>query len=122
MALPARLRHAGDIALVGRVAQADPAEAELAVVGARATAATAPVVFPALVLGFAALTDLLGSLGHALTLLGGSVAALVLGLGLGVRLWVLFFQFFEGRLLGFCLQARLLVFPLFLGRFFLGFA
>src|SRR6201986_3070717 len=96
IALPARLRHAGDVALVGGLAQADPAEAELAVIGARATATTAAVVFPALILGFTALADLLGSLGHALTLLGGTVAALVralalgalvLGLRLGVRLW-----------------------------------
>src|SRR6201999_1855844 len=110
-----------------------PAEAELAVVGAGTTAATAAVVFPALILGFAALADLLGSLGHALlTLLGGTVAALVrapalgtlvvLGLGLGVRLWVLLFQFFEGGLLGFSLEPGLLVFALFLGGFFLRFA
>src|SRR6201999_2365219 len=64
IALPARLGHAGDVTLVGGLAQADPAEAELAVVSARATATTATVVFPALILGFTALTDLLGSLGH----------------------------------------------------------
>src|ERR1700712_753796 len=117
IALPARLRHAGDVALVGGLAQADPAEAELAVVGARATAATAAVVFAALILGFTALADLLGSLGHALlTLLGGALAglvvgalgALVLSFGLGVRLGILLFQFFEGCLLGLGLQARLL--------------
>src|SRR5689334_15191140 len=116
---------------MGGLAQADPAEAELAVVGARATAATAAVVRPALVLGFAALADLLGSLGHAwLTLLGGALAglvalgalALVLGLGLGVRLGVLLFQCFEGSLLGLGLQARLLFFFLFLGGFFFLFA
>src|ERR1700733_9744617 len=65
IALPARLGHAGDVTLVGGLAQADPAEAELAVISARATAATAAVVFPALILGFTALADLLGSLGHA---------------------------------------------------------
>src|ERR1700759_3191383 len=107
IALPARLGHAGDVALVGCLAQADPAEAEFAVIGARATAATATVVLPAFVLGFAALADLLGSLGHLLlTLLGGALAGLVLGalaaatlvlgLGLGVRLGVLLFQCFEG--------------------------
>src|ERR671933_198970 len=40
MRSPARLRHAGDEPLVGELAQADPAEAELAVHGARAPAAT----------------------------------------------------------------------------------
>src|SRR5438270_7238751 len=44
MALPARLGHAGDVALVGHLAQADPAEAELAEVRARAAAALAAVV------------------------------------------------------------------------------
>src|ERR1700740_1459086 len=92
IALPARLGHAGDVALVGCLAQADPAEAEFAVIGARATAATATVVLPAFVLGFAALSDLLGSLGHLLlALLGGALAGLValgaialVGLRLGV--------------------------------------
>src|ERR1700749_55099 len=64
IALPARLGHAGDVTLVGGLAQADPAEAEFAVVRAGAAAATAAVVFAALVLGFAALSGLLGSLGH----------------------------------------------------------
>src|SRR6185437_12470453 len=126
IALPAPLGHAGDVALGGRLAQADPAEAELAVVSARATATAATVVFPALILGFTALTDLLGSLGHAsLTLLGGAVATLggvlvraVLGLGTRVRLGVLLFQFVAGGLLRFGFQARLLVFPLFLSGFF----
>src|SRR4029450_1814041 len=39
--LPARFGHAGDLSLVCEVAQADPAEAELAVDGARASAAPA---------------------------------------------------------------------------------
>src|SRR4051812_4724024 len=44
MASPARLRHAGDVAVVRELAQADPAQAELAVHGARpAAAATARV-------------------------------------------------------------------------------
>src|ERR1700712_1461609 len=64
IALPARLRHAGDVALVGGVAQADPTEAELAVVGTRSPTAPAAVVFATLELCFAALSDLLGSLGH----------------------------------------------------------
>src|SRR5947208_7829529 len=42
--LPARLRHARDYALVGEVAQADPAEAELLVDGARPPAPVAPRV------------------------------------------------------------------------------
>src|ERR1700754_4601544 len=109
IALPARLGHAGDVTLVGGLAQADPAEAELAVISARATAATAAVVFPALVLGFAALADLLGSLGHALlTLLGGALAVFV---ALGAL-----------AVLGLGLQARLLFFFLFLGGFFFLFA
>src|ERR1700742_1479725 len=96
IALPARLGHAGDVALVGSLAQADPAQAELAVVGARAAATAAEGGFPALILGCAALADLLGSLSHALlTLLGGAVATLggavargVLGLRTRVRLGV----------------------------------
>src|SRR5829696_3194039 len=39
--LPARLGHAGDVALMGHLAQADPAQAELAVHGARAAALAA---------------------------------------------------------------------------------
>src|SRR6266480_734326 len=42
--LPARFRHARDYALVGEVAQADPAEAELLVDGARPPAPVAPRV------------------------------------------------------------------------------
>src|SRR4051794_3923961 len=43
-ALPARLRHAGDDALVGELAQADPAQPELLEDGARAAAAVAAAV------------------------------------------------------------------------------
>src|SRR5687768_17076025 len=45
-ASPARLRHAGDRAVVRELAQADPAEAELPVHRARAPAAVAPAVLP----------------------------------------------------------------------------
>src|SRR5215471_3698989 len=64
LVLPARLGHSGDVPLVCGLAQADPAEAELAVVSARAPAAPTTVVGAGLELGFAALTDLLGSLSH----------------------------------------------------------
>src|SRR5919109_418558 len=45
-ASPAGLGHAGDLPLVRELAQADPAEAELAVDGARAAAPAAPAVAP----------------------------------------------------------------------------
>src|SRR3954454_25021385 len=48
---PTALRHSGDHALVCELAQADPADAELAVVRARAAAARASVVVADLVLG-----------------------------------------------------------------------
>src|SRR5436305_12513465 len=54
--LPARLRESGDVALVGHLAQADPAEAELAEVRAGAAAPLAAIVVTGLGLGFAALT------------------------------------------------------------------
>ena len=44
MRLPARLRHARDVAVVGELAQADPADAELAVHAARPAALAAPGV------------------------------------------------------------------------------
>src|ERR671933_726687 len=53
MALPARLRHAGDEALVRELAQADAAKPELAVHRARAAAAPAAAVAPRRVLGLA---------------------------------------------------------------------
>src|SRR4026207_1498729 len=55
--LPARLRHSGDGALVRELAQADPADAELAIDRARATAPVAARVGPHLVLGLALLLD-----------------------------------------------------------------
>src|SRR3954471_14553113 len=64
MRSPARLRHAGDEALVGQLAQADPAQAELAVHGARAAAAPAARVRPRRVLRRAGLTDDLALLCH----------------------------------------------------------
>src|SRR5215213_11088191 len=48
--LPAGLGQAGDVSLVGHLAQADPAEAELAEVGARAAAPLAAIVVAGLVL------------------------------------------------------------------------
>src|SRR5918992_752601 len=55
--LPARLGQAGDVALVGHLAQADPAQAELAEVRARPAAAAAAVVLACLVLGRPLLPD-----------------------------------------------------------------
>src|SRR5882724_2029961 len=66
MVLPARLGHSGDVPLVRGLAQADPAEAELAVVGARASTAATTVVAAGFELWFAALSDLLRSLSHPL--------------------------------------------------------
>src|SRR5215211_696804 len=57
--LPARLRQAGDHALVGDLAQADAAQPELAQIRARAAAPLAAVVVPCLVLRAALLADLL---------------------------------------------------------------
>src|SRR5262249_62319575 len=48
--LPGALRHAGDDALMGELAQADPAEPELLEDGARAAALVAPAVVARLVL------------------------------------------------------------------------
>src|SRR5213592_1725022 len=62
--LPAALGHPGDEAVVGQLAQADPAEAELAVDGAGAAAAAAPAVLAGLELGGACLAHALGRLGH----------------------------------------------------------
>src|SRR3954449_11531190 len=64
--LPAALGHPGDEAAVGQLPQADPAQAELAVDGARAAAAAAPTVLAGLVLGGAGLAHPLGGLGHGL--------------------------------------------------------
>src|SRR3954466_14595685 len=53
--LPAGLGHAGDVADVRELAQADAADPELAIHGARATAAPASSVLTGLVLGRARL-------------------------------------------------------------------
>src|SRR5436190_16041273 len=55
-----------------RVAQAQPAQAELAVIGTRAPAAPAAVVGPGLVLRLSPLLDDLGCLGHCSLSLGSS--------------------------------------------------
>src|SRR3954465_8142057 len=62
--LPARLRHAGDVALVGHLAQADPAQPELAVHRGGAAAPAATGVGPGLVLRGARLPHPLGGLRH----------------------------------------------------------
>ena len=54
---PRRLGHARDHALVRDLAQADPAESELAVVRARSAAPAAPIVVAGLVLASALLAD-----------------------------------------------------------------
>src|SRR3954447_14177394 len=64
MALPARLRHAGDEALVRELAQADAADAELAVHGPRTPAAATARVGARWVLRRARLAHPLGCLGH----------------------------------------------------------
>src|SRR6476620_5777419 len=71
--LPAALRHAGDVAVVRELAQADAAHAELAEHRARAAAAAAARVLACLVLRTACLAHALGRLGHALGLLFCSV-------------------------------------------------
>src|SRR5689334_16012239 len=65
LSLPARLGHAGNVPLVRGLPQADPAKAELAVIGARPTAAAAAVVLAGLELGLAALLHLQRSLSHS---------------------------------------------------------
>src|SRR3954447_20728920 len=62
--LPGRLGHPGDEAVVGQLAQADPAEAELAIHGAGPAAAAAASVLAGLVLGRARLAHPLRGLGH----------------------------------------------------------
>src|SRR6266545_7103352 len=64
MRLPTALRHAGDVALVRELAQADSAQAELAVHGTRAAAAAAARMGPGLVLRRAVRADDLGCLSH----------------------------------------------------------
>src|ERR687893_2488610 len=67
MRSPARLRHAGDVALVRELAQADAAEPELAVHRTRAPAAAAAAVRPRGVLGRAVGPHDHGCLGHLLS-------------------------------------------------------
>src|SRR3954465_8745835 len=64
MRSPARLRHAGDEALMRELAQADPAQAELPVHGARTTAAPTARVRPRRVLRRPLLAGDLALLGH----------------------------------------------------------
>src|SRR4051795_7581478 len=80
--LPAALGHARDVAVVRELAQADPAQAELAEHGARAAAAAAARVRAGLVLGGARLTDALGKLGHEL---GGNLWSLDIGVALAAE-------------------------------------
>src|SRR5215210_1671155 len=61
---PRALGHSGDEALVGQLAQADPADAELAVDRPRPAAAPAAGVAAGLELGPAPLAHDLGRLGH----------------------------------------------------------
>src|SRR4051812_4434535 len=75
MRLPARLRQARHVALVGHLPQADPAQAELAEVRARAAAALAAVVVAGLVLGGAPLAHHLRGLRHLLVSFGGRLGA-----------------------------------------------
>jgi hypothetical protein len=56
---PTRLRHPGDVSVVGQLPQADPAHAELAVHGTRAAATAASRVAPGLVLRRPLLADAL---------------------------------------------------------------
>src|ERR671931_73956 len=64
MGLPAGLCESGHVALVRHLAQADPAEAELAEVGTWAATPLAAVVAPGLVLGRAPLAHHLRRLRH----------------------------------------------------------
>src|ERR1700761_305764 len=66
--------------------------------------------------------SLLTLLGGAVVALGGALVRAVVALRTRVRLGVLLFQFLAGGLLRLGFQARLLVFPLFLGGFFRSFA
>src|SRR5918994_4654358 len=65
MDLPARLRHAGDHAVVSQLAQAQTADAELAVDRPRTPTATAARMRARLVLGRALGGDDLGCLSHS---------------------------------------------------------
>src|SRR4051794_31094992 len=65
MRLPTRLRHAGDHAVVRQLAQAQTADAELAIDGPRTPTATAARVRARLVLGRALGSDDLGCFSHS---------------------------------------------------------
>src|SRR5215212_795818 len=75
MRSPARLRHAGDEALMRELAQADAAQPELAVDRTRAPAAAAAAVRPRGVLGRAVGPHDHGCLGHLLSESPGRHAA-----------------------------------------------
>src|SRR3954454_21522176 len=62
--LPRRFRHAREEAVVGHLTQADPAQAELAVVRPRPAATPTSTVLPGLDLRGARLTHPLGRLGY----------------------------------------------------------
>src|SRR3954464_15978955 len=81
MRLPAALRHARDVAVVGELAQADTEQPELAEHGARAAAAAAARVLAGLVLAGARLADALGNLGH----LGGNLVTPDIGVALAAE-------------------------------------
>src|SRR5918997_7209934 len=66
--LPRRLGHARDEAVVGHLAQADPAQAELAIHGAGPAATAATAVLPGLELRRPRLADPLRRLGHLIAL------------------------------------------------------
>src|SRR5215216_1515667 len=70
--LPARLGHAGDVALVGHLPQADAAQAELLVDGTRPAALATARVRPCLVFRRPRGADDLGGLGHGEFSLGSS--------------------------------------------------
>src|SRR3954451_17982248 len=108
MELPAGLGEAGDVPLGGHLAQADPAEAELAEVSTRAAAAPAAIVVTGLELGSAPLADYLAGFCHLAPLLlfarvrgvarrGSLALGVVMAL---VRLWVVFLQLLQCGLLG----------------------
>src|SRR5436309_15627574 len=62
LGLPAALGHPGDEPAVGQLPQADPADAELAIDGARTAAAAAPTVLAGLVFVGSGLGDPIGRL------------------------------------------------------------
>src|SRR5258705_5765732 len=108
--LPARLLDARDQTLVRDLAQADPAQAELAEIRTRTTAALAAVVVARRVLRRARLLDTLGSLGHLvsrLRIFEGSVA--LFRLRRGIRLGVLLLELLESSRFGLRLGLALLV-------------